>query len=110
MRFNGNGIIWDAERNRQLINFGKEKSINIYDEYIIQKLLNIGYKPTEEFIDVEFEEVIKKEVIKNEPKIKLIKNMNIRELKKYCKDKEYKGYTNLDKKQLIKFIKKEGVL
>lgn len=33
-----------------------------------------------------------------------LKEMNIRELKEYAKENDYKGYTNLSKKELIKFL------
>lgn len=107
MRFNGNGIVWDALKNRKLIDFGKAQNVNVYDEYVIEKLLELGYKPAMEFIDVEFEEVTSN---KKEDKIKNIDDKSIKELKQHCKKKNYENYTNLNKSKLIKFIRGlEGV-
>ena len=43
MEFTAHGTIWDFTKNKPLIVFGKEKTLDITDEYIIKKLIEFGY-------------------------------------------------------------------
>ena len=58
MKFKGHGTIWNPDRNCVLVRFGKESIIDISDQYVIDKLRELGYAPENEFVDVEYEEII----------------------------------------------------
>lgn len=83
MIFKGNGIVWDKDKNKPLISFGKEKEVDVYDNYIKDKLLDLGYKPEQEFIDVEYEEVKEEiEKIPDDNNLDLLSDAEIREMGK----------------------------
>lgn len=109
VKYKGSGVVWDAERNRPLCRFDRGE-YTATDPRTQTILDNLGYKgEDDEVYDIE---IIEEEVMEeSEEEIKDINDMGVRELKAYCKDNGYKGYTNLDKEPLLKFIKdKEGAL
>ena len=108
--FKGNGVVWDKEKNRPLCRFinGEYK---VEDPRIQGILKSLGYKSIElQLKEVEVIEVIEEdgvEIIESSE----VFDMTIRELKEYCKEYGYKGYSNLGKDELLKFIEeKEGAL
>jgi hypothetical protein len=110
--FKGTGVVWDKEKHRPLCRFinGEYK---VEDPRTQSILTNLGYKSGEvELKEVEIIEPIEEvedgvEIIESNE----VFDMTIRELKEYCKEYGYKGYSNLGKDELLKFIEdKEGAL
>jgi hypothetical protein len=57
MKFKGTGTVWNPYKKCPLVRFGKESIVDVKDEETIDMLIEFGYKPLEDFIDVAFEEV-----------------------------------------------------
>ena len=107
MKFYGNGIVWDKERNKALCTF-KDGEFETKEDRVKDILLDLGYKHDGEIIeDVEYEvteeatEEVTEEVVED---IKNYEEMTNKELKAIL---EAKGYMNLDrktKKQLLTML------
>ena len=99
MKFYGNGIVWDKERNKALCTF-KDGEFETKEARVKDILLDLGYKHDGEIIeDVEYE--VTEEVVED---IKNYEEMTNKELKAIL---EAKGYMNLDrknKKQLLTML------
>ena len=99
MKFYGNGIVWDKERNKALCTF-KDGEFETKEDRVKDILLHLGYKHDGEIIeDVEYE--VTEEVVED---IKNYEEMTNKELKAIL---EAKGYMNLDrktKKQLLTML------
>jgi len=99
MKFYGNGIVWDKERNKALCTF-KNGEFETKEDRVKDILLDLGYKHDGEIIeDVEYE--VTEEVVED---IKNYEEMTNKELKAIL---EAKGYMNLDrktKKQLLTML------
>ena len=99
MKFYGNGIVWDKERNKALCTF-KDGEFETKEDRVKDILLDLGYKHDGEIIeDVEYE--VTEEVVED---IKNYEEMTNKELKAIL---EAKGYMNLDrknKKQLLTML------
>lgn len=110
MKFYGNGTVWDAEKDRSLCRFNKG-TLDTDDKYISDRLMDLGYKFDSVIVaTLEEDEVLSVDDDGAEPVEKIdFTAMGVRDLKAYCKDQEYKGYTNLGKVDLLDFIKKAGV-
>ena len=90
MKFYGNGIVWDKERNKALCTF-KDGEFETKEDRVKDILLDLGYKHDGEIIeDVEYE--VTEEVVED---IKNYEEMTNKELKAIL---EAKGYMNLDRK------------
>lgn len=104
MKFRGNGSIWDSTKQKTLIRFGKEKIIDVTDKYIIDRLLELGYLPEIDkvnVIDAEFtviDDKVEEELIDLSKKelIAIIENDS---------NLKVKGYKKFNKEQLRKIIK-----
>jgi hypothetical protein len=65
MKFRGNGSVWDKEKNKMLVKFGRSKLVEVEDEYIVNKLFEYGYEAEEEeCLDVDYK--VKDEVIEDD--------------------------------------------
>lgn len=53
MKFEGKGIIWDAEGNRVLARFDKEGGFETSDERVIEKLIGMGFKSDMPIVPIE---------------------------------------------------------
>jgi len=99
VKFYGNGIVWDKERNKALCTF-KDGEFETKEDRVKDILLDLGYKHDGEIIeDVEYE--VTEEVVED---IKNYEEMTNKELKAIL---EAKGYMNLDrktKKQLLTML------
>jgi len=99
MKFYGNAIVWDKERNKALCTF-KDGEFETKEDRVKDILLDLGYKHDGEIIeDVEYE--VTEEVVED---IKNYEEMTNKELKAIL---EAKGYMNLDrktKKQLLTML------
>ena len=99
MKFYGNGIVWDKERNKALCTF-KNGEFETKEDRVKDILLDLGYKHDGEIIeDVEYE--VTEEIVED---IKNYEEMTNKELKAIL---EAKGYMNLDrktKKQLLTML------
>jgi len=99
VKFYGNGIVWDKERNKALCTF-KNGEFETKEDRVKDILLDLGYKHDGEIIeDVEYE--VTEEVVED---IKNYEEMTNKELKAIL---EAKGYMNLDrktKKQLLTML------
>ena len=80
MKFYGNGIVWDAKKNKPLCKIKKELETD--DEYIIKELKRLGYA---------YE--------KSEEKTEKV--LTVAELKKIAKNKGVKGYQKMKKAELM---------
>lgn len=106
MEFLGNGIVWDKEKNKALCSFEKGK-FETEDMRIIKILLSLGYK-TENGDEIVIENAEETDITDSdaiEDDSKHFERLSIRQLKEYCKKRKYTGYANLNKLDLLKFIK-----
>ena len=93
--YKGNGIVWDAEKNKPLCKFEKGE-LHTTDQRTKDILDKLGYESDDE------DEIV---IIKDES----FEDMGVRDLKAYCKEKKYPGYSNLSKEDLLTLISdKEG--
>lgn len=44
MKFYGSGVVWDAENNKALVEFGAECEAEITDERVVKLLKDAGYE------------------------------------------------------------------
>ena len=100
MKFRGNGSVWDKEKNKMLVRFGKAKMVETNDEYIVNKLFKLGYKAEpEEFINVDYK--AKDEVIEA-----------IEKVEEFDGPFELKIENNFDgmtKKEIVEELKAQGI-
>ena len=94
----GKKVLWDANKNRLLCKF-ENGEFETEDPYTINRLMEMGTAYIKEEIDVGVEKEIGVD----------FEDMNIKELRKYAKEKEYKGWSNYDKATLLKFLKEKEV-
>lgn len=44
MKFYGHGVVWDASKNKQLCKFDENGELVVFSKYIIERLLQFGYR------------------------------------------------------------------
>jgi len=100
MKFRGNGSVWDKEKNKMLVRFGKAKMVETNDEYIVNKLFKLGYKAElEEFIDVDYKAIDEVEKAIDE----------VEEFDGPFELKIENNFDGLTKKEIVEELKVQGI-
>jgi len=100
MIFRGNGSVWDKEKNKMLVRFGKAKMVETNDEYIVNKLFKLGYKAElEEFIDVDYKAIDEVEKAIDE----------VEEFDGPFELKIENNFDGLTKKEIVEELKAQGI-
>lgn len=96
--YTGRGLVWNPNKNKILCDLNKGPYTTL-DKAEQEILASVGYIG-------DFEDEL---VIIEDEEDETIDDMGVRELKAYCKDKGYEGYSNLNKVELLELINlKEG--
>jgi hypothetical protein len=103
MVFYGNGIVWDAVKNKNLCKFIDGKYETDSDD-IIQHLIKLGFNYENEVIkeDIKLKELDRVDKINIE-----YKELNFADLKKKAKEKGINSY-KMSKEELIASLEKVG--
>jgi len=100
--YKGHGHVWDKEKNEMLCEF-KNGEYRTCEPRTKDILIRLGYEYCidDEIVTIEDEVV----TIEDTP----FADMGVRDLKSYCKEKGYEGYSNLSKDDLLAFLEeREG--
>jgi len=107
MKFKGNGLVWDKERNKPLCKFINGE-FETDDMRTIEVLASLNYESDGNSNDLRDDEVTDQKFADARADGEEIsidfENMTIVKLRDYCKDHDFEGYTNLNKQELIAFI------